>query len=231
MAWSKSGARWLFGLMMLCASLLPSGANAQAYPNRTITVIVAFGAAGVTDSMGRLVAKNLSERLKVPVIVDGAHAFAQFPFQQPNLGCDYYGTSLHKWLMAPIGTGMLFVRKPQIEALWPMMAATSEQSKDIRKFEEIGTHPAANHNAISEALLFNENLGIDRKAARLRYLRPLGQPADAASQMQDPAQPGPGAILRHRVPRFRARRGCGQDARNAVQQIQHHHDVHAARRL
>ena len=107
----------------------------------------------------------------IPVIVDGAHAFSHFPFQISDLDCDYYGVSLHKWTYAPIGTGFLYVRKSRIATTWPLMAAGTSQVNDIRKFEEIGTHPAANHNAISEALLFNENLGIDRKAARLRYLR------------------------------------------------------------
>ncbi len=114
---------------------------------------------------------NLGRKHGIPVIVDGAHAFCQFPFKHSDLACDYYGTSLHKWLMAPMGTGMLHVNKAKIEALWPMMAAVETQSKDIRKFEEIGTHPAANHNAIGEAITFHEMIGIDRKAARFRYLR------------------------------------------------------------
>jgi isopenicillin-N epimerase len=107
----------------------------------------------------------------IPVIVDGAHAFSHFPFKISDLDCDYYGVSLHKWTYAPIGTGFLYVRKSRIAGTWPLMAAGRSQDNDIRKFEEIGTHPAANHNAITEALVFNENLGIDRKAARLRYLR------------------------------------------------------------
>ncbi|MBS1715479.1 MAG: aminotransferase class V-fold PLP-dependent enzyme [Armatimonadetes bacterium] len=114
---------------------------------------------------------ELGRRHGVPVIVDGAHAFAQYPFTWKELGCDYYGTSLHKWLMAPVGTGMLAVRKDKIEKLWPLMAAGSTQDKDVRKFEEIGTHPAANHNAIAEALTFHEMIGAGRKADRLRYLR------------------------------------------------------------
>lgn len=114
---------------------------------------------------------RMAAKRGLPVIVDGAHAFAQFPFLQKDLECEYYGTSLHKWLMAPIGTGMLFVKKAKIEGLWPLMAANKEQMKDIRKFEEIGTHPAANHNAIAEALTFHEMIGADRKAERLRYLR------------------------------------------------------------
>jgi isopenicillin-N epimerase len=114
---------------------------------------------------------ELGKRHGIPVIVDGAHAFTQFPFTADQLGCDYFGTSLHKWLMAPIGTGMLFVKKPLIEKLWPLMAADATQDKDIRKFEEIGTHQAAVHNAVGEALTFHEMLGGERKAARLRYLR------------------------------------------------------------
>ena len=107
----------------------------------------------------------------IEVIVDGAHAFAHFPFKHADLGCDYYGTSLHKWLLAPHGTGFLYVRKSKIGKLWPLMAAEKKQDEDIRKFEEIGTHPAANHNAISEALTFQEGIGQERKAARLRFLK------------------------------------------------------------
>ena len=105
------------------------------------------------------------------VIVDGAHAYAHFPFTRDELDCDYYGTSLHKWLLAPHGTGFLYVRREKIPNLWPLMAAPSRMDADIRKFEEIGTHPAANHNAIAEALTFHQGIGGERKAARLRYLR------------------------------------------------------------
>jgi len=119
--------------------------------------------------VGDLVA--LARRHGLEAIVDGAHAYAHFPFTHPDLGCDFYGTSLHKWLLAPIGTGFLHVRRERIADVWPLMAATEEQSGDIRKFEEIGTHPAANHNAIAEALTFHEGIGGERKAARLRYLR------------------------------------------------------------
>jgi len=109
----------------------------------------------------------------IEAIVDGAHAYAQFPFKHEDLDCDYYGTSLHKWLLAPHGTGFLYVRRAKIEKLWPMMAAPASMNANIRKFEEIGTHPAANHNAIAEALTFHESIGAERKAARLRYLRSL----------------------------------------------------------
>src|ERR1051325_9414726 len=79
----------------------------------------------------------------IETIVDGAHSFAQFNFKQKDVGCDYFGTSLHKWLYAPKGTGMLYVKRDKIEKLWPLMAAESKQATDIRKFEEIGTHSAA----------------------------------------------------------------------------------------
>ncbi|HSL24009.1 MAG TPA: aminotransferase class V-fold PLP-dependent enzyme [Vicinamibacterales bacterium] len=107
----------------------------------------------------------------IRTIVDGAHAFAHFPFKVAELGCDYYGTSLHKWLLAPIGTGFLYVRREHIAGLWPLTPAAATRGADIRKFEEIGTHPAANHNAIAEAMAFHEGIGADRKIARLRYLR------------------------------------------------------------
>src|ERR1700694_1582936 len=114
---------------------------------------------------------DMAHARNIPVIVDGAHAFNHFPFNLSELGCDYYGVSLHKWTCAPVGTGFLYVRKSRIAGTWSLMASTDKQVDDIRKFEEIGTHPAANHDAISEALIFNENIGIDRKAERLRYLR------------------------------------------------------------
>jgi selenocysteine lyase/cysteine desulfurase len=114
---------------------------------------------------------KLGRERGIEVIVDGAHAYAHFPFKHADLDCDYYGTSLHKWLLAPHGTGFLYVRKSKIKGLWPLMAADISQDGDIRKFEEIGTHPAANHNAIAEALTFHEGIGAERKAARLRYLR------------------------------------------------------------
>lgn len=107
----------------------------------------------------------------IEVFVDGAHAYGQFPFRRDQLGCDYYGTSLHKWLLAPIGTGFLYVRRDRQKNLWPMMAAPASMDENIRKYEEIGTHPAANHNAISVSLAFHQSIGGERKIARLRYLR------------------------------------------------------------
>jgi selenocysteine lyase/cysteine desulfurase len=107
----------------------------------------------------------------ITTIVDGAHAYGHFPFTVADLECDYYGTSLHKWLLAPVGTGFLYVRRPLIKGHWALTPAGTRLADDIRKFEEVGTHPAANHLAIGEALVFQQTIGMERKAARLRYLR------------------------------------------------------------
>ena len=114
---------------------------------------------------------DMARRRGVQVFVDGAHAFAHFPFTRDELGCDYYGASLHKWCLAPIGAGMLYVRRERIKDLWPLMAAAESQDADIRKYEEIGTHPVANHNAVAVSLAFHRSIGAERKIARLRFLR------------------------------------------------------------
>jgi selenocysteine lyase/cysteine desulfurase len=132
----------------------------------------------------------------IRVVVDGAHAFAHFPFTHADLDCDYYATSLHKWLLAPVGTGFLYVRRDRIADVWPLMAAPPSMDSNIRKFEEIGTHPAANHNAIAEAIAFHQGIGGERKAARLRYLRDRwmrrleGQPRVQLLSSFDPAMTG-----------------------------------------
>ncbi|MBI4548938.1 MAG: aminotransferase class V-fold PLP-dependent enzyme [Ignavibacteriae bacterium] len=113
---------------------------------------------------------ELARSKGIEVIVDGAHSFAHFDFKQSDLGCDYYGSSLHKWLCAPKGSGLLYVKRDKIEKIWPLMAAEKRQASDIRKFEEIGTHSAAPKLAIGEAMLFHNGIGAKRKEARLRYL-------------------------------------------------------------
>jgi isopenicillin-N epimerase len=134
-------------------------------------------------------------------IVDGAHAFAHFPFTLADLECDYYGTSLHKWLLAPVGTGFLYVRRERIAGHWPLTPANESKKADIRKFEEIGTHPAAMHNAIAEALQFHHGIGGARKAARLRYLRERwarhfdGKTGARVLTSFDPAQAGAIGLL------------------------------------
>jgi selenocysteine lyase/cysteine desulfurase len=120
----------------------------------------------------------LARQRGITSIVDGAHAFAHVPFKfagpggaAEGLDCDFYGASLHKWLSAPIGTGVLYVRRDRIAKHWALMAAPASMDNNIRKFEEIGTHPAAMHNGIQQALAFYEQIGAERKFARLRYLK------------------------------------------------------------
>ncbi len=128
----------------------------------------------ITNLTGQLFPVQQLSRLArsrgVVTIVDGAHAVAHFPYTLRDLECDYYGTSLHKWLLAPTGTGFLYVRKEHIARTWPLQAAPERETSDIRKFEEIGTSPAATKAAIAEALAFHQAVGAERKAARLRYL-------------------------------------------------------------
>ena len=106
----------------------------------------------------------------IVTVVDGAHALGQFPFKLRDLECDAYGVSLHKWLLAPIGNGCLYVRRESIPKFWPLQAAPERQNDDIRKFEAIGTHPWAIRAGLGEALAFHQAIGAERKAARLRYL-------------------------------------------------------------
>jgi isopenicillin-N epimerase len=113
---------------------------------------------------------RLARSKGIVTIVDGAHALGHFPFKLRDLECDAYGVSLHKWLLAPIGNGCLYVRKDSIPKFWPLQAAPEQQDDDIRKFEAIGTHPWAIRAALGESLAFHQAIGAERKAARLRYL-------------------------------------------------------------
>lgn len=109
----------------------------------------------------------------IRTIVDGAQGFGHVPFRVTDLGCDYYATSGHKWLGAPLGTGLLYVRRERIHDLWPPPPAYNEGAArdDIRKFELIGSRPPAFHNAITGAVQFLERLHVERKAERLHYLK------------------------------------------------------------
>src|SRR4026207_1742276 len=142
----------------------------RAITNRTRLILMAHQV-NITGQITPVKAVCEMARARgIETIVDGAHSFAQFDFKQKDLGCDYFGTSLHRWLPAPKGTGLLYVKRDKIERLWPLMAAETKQASDIRKFEEIGTHSAAPKLAIGEALVFHNGIGGKRKEARLRYL-------------------------------------------------------------
>jgi len=108
----------------------------------------------------------------VDVMVDGAHAFAHFDYKISDLGCDYYGASLHKWLGSPLGSGILYVRRDKIPALWPIFGDwRMTQDADIMKLNHTGTHPVHTDLAISSAIAFHNAIGTHRKEARLRYLQ------------------------------------------------------------
>jgi isopenicillin-N epimerase len=107
----------------------------------------------------------------IEVLVDGAHGFMHVPFKLNDLGCDYYTASLHKWLMAPPGNGCVRIPKDRIAKVWPLTPPWMDDPKDIRRYEDVGTRTPANRVAIAEAITFNEGIGIERKSARIRYLK------------------------------------------------------------
>jgi selenocysteine lyase/cysteine desulfurase len=109
----------------------------------------------------------------VEVMVDGAHAVAQLTYTLPELGCDYYGASLHKWLAVPLGVGMLYVKKEKIAKIWPLIAEAEfpEEEFDIKRLSHLGTHPVHAHLAITSSIAFYKKMGPENKLARLRYLQ------------------------------------------------------------
>jgi len=107
----------------------------------------------------------------VEVMVDGAHAFSHITFDMKELGCDYYGTSLHKWLSAPLGSGMLYVRKEKIDNVWPLLAERDLEPNDMRRLNHIGTHPVHTDLAILDAIEYQNAIGLERKEARLKFLQ------------------------------------------------------------
>jgi selenocysteine lyase/cysteine desulfurase len=107
----------------------------------------------------------------VEVMVDGAHAFAHLNFSIPDLGCDYYGASLHKWLSVPLGAGILYVKKGNASHVWPLLASGVTDENDIYRLNQIGTHPVHTDLTISNSIDFYLKIGRDRKEERLRYLQ------------------------------------------------------------
>ena len=107
----------------------------------------------------------------VHVMVDGAHAFAHLDYKIPDLGCDYYGASLHKWLATPLGAGLLWVKKERIAGIWPMFADLSMPDDDIRKLNHKGTNPVHTALTIPDSIAFHQVIGSARKEARLRWLQ------------------------------------------------------------
>jgi len=114
---------------------------------------------------------QMAHKKGVEVLVDGAHSFALLDFKIPDLECDYFGTSLHKFLSAPIGSGMLWIKKDKIEKIWPLLCNDKPRSGDIRKFESLGTRSFPIEQGIGEAINFHNGIGAKRKEERIRYLK------------------------------------------------------------
>jgi len=107
----------------------------------------------------------------IEVVCDGAHSFGLMDFKIPDLECDYFGTSLHKFLSAPIGSGMLYIKKEKISKIWPLVCNDNPRGTDIRKFETLGTRSFPIEQGIGEALNFHNAIGPKRKEERIRYLK------------------------------------------------------------
>ena len=114
---------------------------------------------------------DMAHQRGVQVMVDGAHSFAHFKFTIPELNCDYFGSSLHKWLSVPLGAGLLYVKKEKIGNVWPLLAEGERKPDDISRLNHIGTHPAHTDLTIADAIDFYNIIGVERKEARLRFLQ------------------------------------------------------------
>jgi len=114
---------------------------------------------------------DMAHERGIEVLADGAHSFGLMDFKIPDLHCDYFGTSLHKFLSAPIGTGMMWIKADKIEKVWPLVCAGEPHSSDIRKFEDLGTRSFPIEEGIGEAVNFHEGIGPKRKEERIRYLK------------------------------------------------------------
>jgi selenocysteine lyase/cysteine desulfurase len=110
-------------------------------------------------------------RPDIHIISDSAHSYAQIDFKVGDLHCDYMATSLHKWLCAPFGSGLLWIEKSKISGIWALLSANEPDGPDIRKFESLGTRSFASEMAIGAAIDFHEMIGIKRKEQRLRQLK------------------------------------------------------------
>lgn len=103
------------------------------------------------------------------VLLDAAHGYCHIDHDVKKLGIDYYATSLHKWLTSPHGTGLLYIKEENIEALDPPLPLM-EEDEGIEKFSHLGTRAFQNEVAIEYALDFQETIGLKRKQKRLKSL-------------------------------------------------------------
>ncbi len=113
----------------------------------------------------------MAHRKGVKVLVDGAHAFAHIQYKIKDLDCDYYGTSLHKWMSVPLGSGFLYVKKENVATVWPLIGDGNGDLSNILRLNHTGTHPPATDLAIEDAIDFYNTMGAEKKEARMRYLQ------------------------------------------------------------
>lgn len=114
---------------------------------------------------------DMAHKKGCEVIVDGAHSFAHINFKIEDTGADYFATSLHKWLGAPFGSGLLYIKKDKIKNIWALLSSVEPDGSDIKKFESLGTRSFASEMAIGTAIDFHNMIGAERKEARLRFLK------------------------------------------------------------
>jgi selenocysteine lyase/cysteine desulfurase len=114
---------------------------------------------------------DMAHKKGVEVMVDGAHAVAHIQFNMPDLDCDYYGASLHKWLSVPLGAGLLYVKKEKIAKLWPLLADGNTDMSEISRINHIGTHPVHTDITIEDAIDYYQMIGGERKEKRMRFLQ------------------------------------------------------------
>ena len=114
---------------------------------------------------------DMAHSYGIDVMVDGAHCIGHFNFKISDFNCDYYGSSLHKWLATPLGAGLLHVKKNKISKIWPLLANSNKNSNDIKRLNHIGTHPVHTDLAINNSIDYLEWIGIKRKEKRLRYIK------------------------------------------------------------
>jgi selenocysteine lyase/cysteine desulfurase len=143
----------------------------EAITRRTKLIHVTHMVNWVGQTMPARKIADMAHAHGIEVIVDGAHSFGLMDFKVSDLGCDYFGTSLHKFLSAPIGTGMMWIKADKIEKVWPLTCNGAPQGADIRKFETLGTRSFPLEQGIGEAINFHEGIGPKRKEERIRYLK------------------------------------------------------------
>ena len=143
----------------------------QAITSRTKLIHVTHMVNWVGQTMPVAKIADMAHAHGIEVLADGAHSLGLIDFKIPDLHCDYFGTSLHKFLSAPIGTGKMWVRQVKIEKVWPLTCNDKPRSGDIRKFETLGTRSFPLEQGIGEAINFHEGIGAKRKEERIRYLK------------------------------------------------------------